>query len=119
MKAKHYIYRNLHTGNFSVKFRGRVVSHLEVCIAKDVEFKVSVKGRERVRKEKRKNVHATIACNSVVNTSRLDLNNYDEIYYNPYTTDTFIDKEGAPIYRAEEVLCQDNKIYIKKHTKEK
>ncbi len=87
----------------------------------DVIFKVSKKGQDRVRKEKRKNVHATVAGLSWISTQERSLNvleeEYEEIFYDPYRTDTFVDSENTPIYRADKVLCQNNKIYIK-NTKE-
>lgn len=80
----------------------------------NVEFKVSTKGQARVRKEKRKNVHATVAGSFYDNTNtKFDLKGYSEVYYNPYKTDTFVDKSGNPIYRAEEAICCNNAIYIK------
>ena len=115
MAAKYYLYRNLHTGTFSLKHKGIVIKHPKVCLMREVEFKVSEKGRQRVLKEKRKNVHATVAAEYYsVGYIEYNLDDYEELYYNPYTTDKFIDTKGRPVYRAEEALCANNKIYIKK-----
>jgi len=112
MSAKHYLYRNLHTGTFSLKFKGKVIAHPSILIMRDVLFKVSAKGRARVLASKRKNVHATVA-----GTPSLLPYTYtqEEVYYNPYKTATFINKAtGIPVLSADLVLCQDNKIYILK-----
>lgn len=56
------VYRNLHKKCWSVQAKGdkgwRVVLHLRSLVLMDVEFKVSRAGRERVLREKKKNVHA-------------------------------------------------------------
>ena len=54
------VYRNLHKKCWSVRQRGKVKLHTDYICLKDVEFKVSQKGRERVLREQRKNVHAFI-----------------------------------------------------------
>ncbi len=115
--AKYYLYRNLHTGTFSIKYKGKVIKHPSQCLMHNVIFKVSVKGQARVRKELRKNVHATVVGTHFTEDiqSGIDLTKYQEIYYNPYKTDTFIDSAGQPIYKADQALCLNNKIYIKKH----
>jgi len=114
MSARYYIYRNLHTGNFSIKYRGKVIDHQEIIMLYEVEFRVSERGRQRVLREKRKNVHATAAAKTWNYASEHNLDNWDEIYYNPYKTRTFVDKDGMPIYRSDKILCQNNKIYIPK-----
>ncbi len=115
MFAKYYLYRNLHTQNFSIKFRGKVIAHEDCVILKDTEFKVSDIGRDRVRREKRKNVHATVAAKFWSRTTPQNLDKYSEIFYNPYYTDYFQDENGVRINKAESVLCQNNKIYIRKN----
>jgi len=114
MAAKYYLYRNLHTNTFSIKYKGKVISHPKICKMQNTAFNVSEKGRKRVLKEKRKNVHATISAECWLPTSEHDLQFYNEIFYDPYKMSTFIDHLGNPIYNADEVLCQYNKIYIKK-----
>ena len=55
-----FVYRNLHQDCWSVKSKetGRVVAHADSVQLSDVDFKVSEPGRQRVLKEKSKNVHA-------------------------------------------------------------
>lgn len=59
------VYRNLHKHCYSIVAmqgpdKGRVVAHANTVLLHDAVFKVSEKGRQRVLKEKRKNVHAFV-----------------------------------------------------------
>lgn len=60
-----FVYYNFHRGCWSVKAldgtaRGRVVAHADKVTVRDAEFRVSEAGRQRVIREKKKNVHAGI-----------------------------------------------------------
>ncbi len=57
---KVFVYRNLHQNCWSVKSResGRVIAHADEVQLSGVDFKVSQAGRDRVLREKSKNVHA-------------------------------------------------------------
>lgn len=60
---KVFVYFNLHKKVWSLKARGgaknaRVLAHADHVQLKNVEFKVSEAGRQRVLAEKQKNVHA-------------------------------------------------------------
>lgn len=62
---KVFVYFNLHKKVFSVRAmegenKGRVIAHTTTVELRDAVFKVSQAGRERVLKEKRKNVHAGV-----------------------------------------------------------
>ena len=112
-KAKYYLYRNLHKNMFSIKYKQKVIDRNNYQIMKDVIFVVSKKGQDRVRKEKRKNVHATIS-GFLVNESEFNINLYNliELYYNPYTTDYFTIKETKEnIYNTKYILAKDNRIF--------
>jgi hypothetical protein len=75
------------------------------------EFKVSQKGRERVLRDKKKNVHAIVKGTL---SDRLPIGEYREGYYNPYKTETFIDKEsGRRLSVADVVVLDNQKIYYK------
>ena len=54
------VYFNLHKKTWSVRQSGRVVGHTDYIQVKDPQFVVSQKGNERVRREKKKNVHAFV-----------------------------------------------------------
>lgn len=53
------VYRNLQRGKLSVRgVRARVLSYEDLVFLRDVQLVVGQKGRERVLREKQKNVHA-------------------------------------------------------------
>jgi hypothetical protein len=119
-QAKYYIYRNLHTGTFSLKYKGKVILHPDCILLNKPEFKVSEKGRQRVLKEKRKNVHATVSGTSYLIGSKIEkifkdnINELTEVIYDPYKMDSFIikdtNKKIAEYYNP--VLLYKNRIYL-------
>lgn len=110
MLAKNYIYRNLHKGNFSVKFKGIVKDRIDTAIAENVTFKVSEAGRQQVIKSGCKNVHAYVVCDTYKHTAKTK-GLLDKITYNPKVSATFI-CNGKPIVAAEKVIFQDGKLYL-------
>ena len=56
------VYRNLHKNCWSIKQDGLVKAHALELQLYSATIKVSRKGQERVRKEKRKNVHELTHC---------------------------------------------------------
>jgi hypothetical protein len=91
--SKFFVYFNLHKHLFSLKNKKMncVVDHAETVILANCKFKVSQAGRNRVLKEKRKNVHAGVE--GYLCTTELcgfDLNDFTEITYNPYKYDSFV-----------------------------
>ena len=54
------VYFNLHKKIWSVRQSGRVVLHTNYIQVKNPQYVVSQKGNERVRREKKKNVHAFV-----------------------------------------------------------
>ena len=118
---KFYIYRNLHTKTFSVRFDGLVIEHPTLFVGTGVIFKVNQGGRDRVIREKRKNVHAYVVVNDYAafsgNSGRHfieKIKNMNEVTYNPYKYDTFVVKKTSkPIFNAEFVIGYNNKIYVK------
>lgn len=92
------IYYNLHKGGFTVQHwvdgKGwRKLDTIDSLVAHNATFKISENGRQKVIKERRKNVHAFILCTSFysVKTTRDFFKR--ELYYNPYKTAAFIDRE--------------------------
>ena len=114
MTPKYYVYRNLHTGGFSIKRRGLVIDRGNSFVAENVTFKVNMGGRKRVISEKRKNVHAYAICDKY-NCCELDTKNtFDKtnvITYNPYIAASFT-CNGREITHAEQVLFLDGKCYL-------
>tara|TARA_R100000995_G_C3473052_1_gene119343 strand:+ start:638 stop:1081 length:444 start_codon:yes stop_codon:yes gene_type:complete len=107
------IYRNLNNGTHSIRRNGKVVKHLQhhqSIFLKDVKFAVQPAGREKVRREGRKNVHAfvrgTVIMPSTMNCTTDEFKDKMPycVQYNPYHTDHFgcymltgeTDKKGRP-----------------------
>lgn len=118
---KHFVYYNLHKHLFSCKDikTGLVDKELYSTNIKmyDCKFKVSKKGRERVIKEQKKNVHAGVV-GTVIATSTFDIDdklaNLTELTYNPYLYDSFIVKNSKQkVVSAEIVYLLNKKIYAK------
>ncbi len=107
------VYFNLHKRRFSVlvkKARGwRIMMHTDYINLVNADFKVSEAGRQRVIREKRKNVHAFVEG---FMASKADLSStlqmhaiygmpvvMDAVSYNPYKAETFMQGE-TPIHAA-------------------
>ena len=119
-----YVYKNLHKDCWSVKQHGLVKAHIpkdEAIGLWDCYFHVDAKGREKVIREKRKNVHAYVKgyLQDVENVTRISSSYLDprvtakevEVTYNPYKYETFVDKKDESfVYYADEVLLTHNKV---------
>lgn len=104
------VYRNLHSGMWSVRQDGIVLVHATNVYLRDVEFRIQEAGRLRVIRTKQKNVHAFVTgyiCSSLEirrGTAHLrdDELHHTNAYYNPYSCETFIDKDtGLAIIKAD------------------
>jgi hypothetical protein len=107
---------------YSIKQNGYVVAHTTSLKLLGCDFIVNESGKERVRKEKQKNVHAFIRGHIVrgqVISNRANCNDYLTVKYNPYKNDSFMvtnfDNE-TPIKVAKYVLieCGIVKVYVPK-----
>lgn len=132
---KCFVYYNLHRKCWSLKAmdgdrKGRVIGHARYVDMTNVEWKVSEAGRQRVLREKRKNVHAG-ACGFVNYWLGLDGVRYGTknntlfdyyskapsvpsmVSYNPYKGPSFVDVDtGDPVKRTETAyLCPERKVY--------
>lgn len=116
------VYYNLHKHTFSVTYKSKVVIHADFVKLGDVEFRVRQGGKDKVRSEKSKNVHAFVIgdlldyceypCDNIPNPSSSEV-----ITYNPYKHDSFVYKNGEqPIYSAKEVdmINSANKLFVVK-----
>ena len=88
------IYWNLHKKCYSVQRkvdgRWKVCMHADELYLDNVTFFVSPTGRERVRREGRKNVHAFILAEHVTVPDEFNEPEHDvEITYNPYVHTEF------------------------------
>lgn len=110
--AKVKVYRNLHTSNFSIKCMetGLVLAHGTDFNIINAKLIVHEAGRQRVIREKQKNVHAYVVGYYTNIVSPLK---NSELYYNPYKVAGFIELErGKSIPEATNVYFTDNKCFI-------
>lgn len=103
------VYRNLHKNCMSVQTytpgKGwRVFAHLIGLNLKDVEFKVNETGRQRVLREKKKNVHAYVV--GTVSWEYVNRFGQKDVNYNPYKAPTFTTKEGDPVLKAKRAMVR-------------
>lgn len=89
------VYFNLHKKTWSImdKKTRRVIGHSDFVPLKDCKFIVSEAGRQRVLREKRKNVHAYVE-----GTIGGDCLHKSELFhgrftYNPYKYDSFVNSD--------------------------
>jgi hypothetical protein len=99
---KVFVYFNLHRKVFSVKalegpMKGRVVAHLHDVLLADATFKVSEAGRQRVLRERRKNVHAGVKGDWLEGNDKTHsfvIINGAAAVYNPYKYASFVHLYG-------------------------
>lgn len=100
------VYRNLNNGLLSIVDTSTdlVLGYCEAIQLFNVTFKVSQKGRERVLKEKRKNVHAYVL--GYVEDTVNGFNATSEATYNPYKYESFVD------VKTKEEISQAHKVQV-------
>ena len=115
------VYKNLNNGKISIKAKvnGKevVVGYANKVTLANVTFKVQQGGRERVIRERQKNVHAFV-CGELVEIDGLKLSKmfsgFSTFTYNPYTNAQFVDKlSGKEILKASiaQVDCEGSHSY--------
>ena len=90
------VYKNLNRNCWSVRQRGIVRFHTHAIVLKHCQLKVSESGRQRVLKQKRKNVHAFIKGIFITKGDN-ELQEGSKVTYNPYEMSTFT-KDGKPCH---------------------
>lgn len=109
---KVFVYYNLHRKCWSVKAlegenKGRVILHSHEVHLTNCTFRVSEAGRQRVLRERKKNVHAGIVGRLAKNNNTLKRG--IEVTYNPYKHSTFVNRQDKPILTAKMVsMCVKN-----------
>ena len=116
------VYYNLHKHTFSVTYDSKVIMYADYVKLGDVEFRVRQGGKEKVRSEKSKNVHAFVIgklldyceypCDEMPTPSSDKV-----VTYNPYKHDTFVFKDTEePVYYAQEVdmINAKDKLFVVK-----
>ena len=115
MKVK--VYYNLHKKCYSIvslekENYGRVIKHENCVPLFDAQFKVSEKGRQRVLREQKKNVHAYVVGtwlghlnDEITFASRVLSFPIKLATYNPYKYSSFVDAHSKkPLAKAKQVL---------------
>ena len=117
------IYFNLHKKCYSVqawdmdKKGWRLYKHSNTLHIKDVKMEVSENGRQRVIRDKRKNVHAFLKTSfadciskKLGNGPNRKLNNVCK--YNPYKYSSFVDHETEkPIHQLDEAVLRSGLVF--------
>lgn len=111
-------YRNLHNNSLSVRRMGKggkVFTRPAMACLTDVTFAVQPAGREKVLRERKKNVHAFVRGEFVPEPAPFDPSlPWREARYNPYESDQFIDKEtGQPVTTAEVAFVTTSGVFYK------
>ena len=106
------VYWNLHKNLWSVRHKGKVISHQGTVCLNNVTFRVQPAGRDRVRREGKKNVHA-FACGKYEPTGSYLHNKLDRrITYNPYKYDTFVYSDDlTPVQHSDRVYLTGKTIW--------
>ena len=113
-------YYDLHRHTFSVTYNGLVMLKADYLKLNDVEFRVRQGGKQKVRDEKRKNVHAFVIgnlddyCEFPCRNIPVPESN-DVVTYNPYKYDSFVIKTTKePIYKSNkiEMINIKDKIFL-------
>lgn len=118
-----FVYWNLHRNLWSVKAlegpdKGRVVLRSNEVFLAHAEGKVSEAGRQRVLREKKKNVHAGIVGDLVWDNlalhKKLIKSVGDTITYNPYRYESFVHTVDTSKYEgsAYALLTADRTVYV-------
>ena len=117
-------YYNVTKQCLSYRPSGGKVKHAKAIVLNDVSFSVQPAGRERVRRENKKNVHAFVrgmpAWVAGLNDNleyythaNMERQGYRKITYNPYKYDSFVMTDSAlPIKSATQVVIIDKNIYL-------
>ena len=119
-----FVYKNLHENCWSVRDKesGHVVAHADRVELSQVQLKVGAAGRERVLREKSKNVHAGLEGN----VQSLQLKGFPSqryihgqpassgkapelVTYNPYKYSSFVIKaDETPVYQANRAVLDSD-----------
>ena len=95
------VYRNLHKKCWSVRQDGLGKFHCHRVNLRDCQMVVQPAGRAKVLREQKKNVHAFVR--GYLCTEERDIHSFcwDDIYYNPYKADSFVDFQDKPVHTAD------------------
>ena len=95
------VYRNLHRKCWSVRQGGLVKFHCDRVNLRDCQMVVQPAGRAKVIRENKKNVHAFVRGYLCNDARVIQAFCWDDIYYNPYKADSFVDFQDKPVHTAD------------------
>lgn len=118
-KAKFYMYRNLHTGGFSIKQHGLVYDRGDLFTMDNVEFRVSKPGSKRAKNDHRRNVHAYMVAENYSKPMpekfrpEMFIAKMTQVTYHPFRDDTFVIADtDEPITKADYAIAYKGRVYI-------
>ena len=103
------VYFNLHKRVFSIRSckTGRVIHHTKNVHIRDPQFVVREGGRQRVLRERKKNVHAFVRGYATYFNE--DCPTLDTIGYNPFKYDSFVKMpDETPVHKAQRAWLNVN-----------
>ncbi len=114
MKNKVFAYRNLNRKGvvWSIKDckTNLVIDRVSEAYFKDVELKVSQAGRQRVLKQKKKNVHAGVKGYRLKYVP--PISEWVHASYNPYKQKVFMDAYGNPVEKVKYAMLDEEGLWI-------
>ncbi|TBL80848.1 hypothetical protein [Paenibacillus thalictri] len=96
----------------------RILGYADSIVVTNVTFVVRLSGQRRARRDKEKNVHAFVRGRFQRGLQMLGAGDAPlrEAYYNPYTTDGFIDRKTAKLLSgAAMARCEGKRVYYWGH----
>lgn len=107
-----FVYYNLHKKLWSIRalegeMRGRVVDHSEYVVLNNPVGRVSEAGRQRVIRDKHKNVHAGLV--GTLEHDAVFMPPAREITYNPYKYTSFVYKDTGEAFTTATIAVLDNR----------
>ena len=111
------VYRNLTKKCWSVQHRvkgkgWRLYAHMDSIFLIGCQFIVNKAGRERVRRENKKYVHAYIKAGAMVSRAMYYKRTGEmQINYNPYKNDTFMQNDKPVSYMDHVYLDNEGRVF--------
>lgn len=99
------VYYNLHKKRLSVRSTrsGLVIKHTDLVKLNNAKFHVQPSGQYKVRRDKRKNVHAYVA-GELAPKGVEKPETLDQAFYNPYKNDFFVNSKGEELRGKYEIV---------------
>tara|TARA_Y100000310_G_scaffold183473_1_gene183619 strand:+ start:336 stop:1040 length:705 start_codon:yes stop_codon:yes gene_type:complete len=107
------VYKNLHNDLWSIRNpkNGLVEGHAKSAILQNCKFAVQPKGRAKVLREKRKNVHAfcrgTFIGTDTQGWISIATRELHSVSYDPYTNENFVTENNKPVTTAQYVILNE------------